>query len=152
MNVWMLPFFSSLPFMFLKWRNLSYIVLMVDITTKCMRTLFFFPVTVTTIAATQLPKNSCEFVYFRWAALRMAESNARKSAGHGCRNQHMSSKISRSSSSSRSGGCRSVIQCATCSKTFNNSSALAKHKLIHSEERRYICNQCSKSFKRQDHL
>ena len=49
-------------------------------------------------------------------------------------------------------GCRTVIQCSICSKTFNNSSALAKHKLIHSDERKYACNLCSKAFKRQDHL
>ncbi|ESO01773.1 hypothetical protein HELRODRAFT_160935 [Helobdella robusta] len=30
----------------------------------------------------------------------------------------------------------STIKCSICSKTFNNSSALAKHKLIHSNERR----------------
>ncbi|ESO08871.1 hypothetical protein HELRODRAFT_128063, partial [Helobdella robusta] len=35
---------------------------------------------------------------------------------------------------------------------FNNSSALAKHKLTHSDERKYSCNLCSKAFKRQDHL
>jgi len=29
-------------------------------------------------------------------------------------------------------GSRSIIQCLMCQKTFNNSSALAKHKLIHS--------------------
>lgn len=53
------------------------------------------------------------------------------------------------------GGCanaRGVIQCPVCSKNFNNSSALAKHKLIHSEERKYSCSVCSKAFKRQDHL
>jgi len=81
------------------------------------------------------------------------ESNARKPAGHGCKDRQVPSKTYRSLSSSRSsGGFRSIIQCTVCSKTFNNSSALAKHKLIHSEERRYICNQCCKSFKRQDHL
>ncbi|ESO86214.1 hypothetical protein LOTGIDRAFT_100548, partial [Lottia gigantea] len=37
-------------------------------------------------------------------------------------------------------------------KSFNNSSALAKHRLTHSEERKYICNVCHKGFKRQDHL
>ena len=42
--------------------------------------------------------------------------------------------------------------CTTCSKTFSNASALAKHRLTHSEERKYHCNQCSKAFKRQDHL
>lgn len=80
-------------------------------------------------------------------------SSARKPASHGCEDQPMPSKTCRSLSCSRSsGGVRSIIQCIVCCKTFNNSSALAKHKLIHSEERRYICNQCSKSFKRQDHL
>jgi len=49
-------------------------------------------------------------------------------------------------------GSRSVIQCLMCQKTFNNSSALAKHKLIHSDERKYACTLCSKAFKRQDHL
>jgi len=49
-------------------------------------------------------------------------------------------------------GARSVIRCPICSKLFNNSSALAKHKLTHSDERKYTCNKCSKAFKRQDHL
>ena len=31
-------------------------------------------------------------------------------------------------------------------------SPLAKHRLTHSEERRYHCNICGKAFKRQDHL
>ncbi|CAD5123329.1 DgyrCDS11686 [Dimorphilus gyrociliatus] len=44
------------------------------------------------------------------------------------------------------------VQCAVCSKRFNNSSALAKHKLTHSDERKHVCNICSKAFKRQDHL
>lgn len=43
-------------------------------------------------------------------------------------------------------------QCSQCGKVFSSSSALAKHKLIHSDERRYICQICSKGFKRQDHL
>lgn len=43
-------------------------------------------------------------------------------------------------------------QCVQCWKTFASSSALAKHKLTHSDERRYICNICGKGFKRQDHL
>eukprot|EP00095_Tigriopus_kingsejongensis_P005141 snap_masked-scaffold100_size373717-processed-gene-2.4 protein:Tk05141 transcript:snap_masked-scaffold100_size373717-processed-gene-2.4-mRNA-1 annotation:"hypothetical protein TcasGA2_TC014528" len=42
--------------------------------------------------------------------------------------------------------------CTICSKAFSNASALAKHRLTHSEERRYQCNICSKAFKRQDHL
>ncbi|KAH8375119.1 hypothetical protein KR200_002692 [Drosophila serrata] len=43
-------------------------------------------------------------------------------------------------------------QCQTCCKIFGNASALAKHKLTHSDERKYICALCSKAFKRQDHL
>lgn len=39
-----------------------------------------------------------------------------------------------------------------CSKVFGNASALAKHKLTHSDERKYVCTMCSKAFKRQDHL
>jgi len=85
--------------------------------------------------------------------LTVPESNTRKLAGAGCKSRQVLSRMSRSSSSSKcSGSGRVVIQCTVCSKTFNNSSALAKHKLIHSEERRYTCSQCSKSFKRQDHL
>ena len=42
--------------------------------------------------------------------------------------------------------------CSICTKSFSNASALAKHRLTHSEERRYQCNTCSKAFKRQDHL
>lgn len=55
-------------------------------------------------------------------------------------------------SSIESAGGRSIIRCPVCSKLFNNSSALAKHKLTHSDERKYTCNKCSKAFKRQDHL
>jgi uncharacterized Zn-finger protein len=51
-----------------------------------------------------------------------------------------------------SGGTRIVATCPFCNKTFNNSSALAKHKLTHSDERKYLCNVCHKAFKRQDHL
>ncbi|XP_049302928.1 serine-rich adhesin for platelets isoform X2 [Bactrocera dorsalis] len=43
-------------------------------------------------------------------------------------------------------------QCQICSKIFGNASALAKHKLTHSDERKYVCAMCSKAFKRQDHL
>ncbi len=42
--------------------------------------------------------------------------------------------------------------CSICSKAFSNGSALAKHRLTHSEERRYQCTTCGKAFKRQDHL
>ncbi|KDR18557.1 hypothetical protein L798_07377, partial [Zootermopsis nevadensis] len=39
-----------------------------------------------------------------------------------------------------------------CGKVFGNASALAKHKLTHSDERKYVCSMCGKAFKRQDHL
>ncbi|XP_034326291.2 transcriptional-regulating factor 1 isoform X3 [Magallana gigas] len=44
------------------------------------------------------------------------------------------------------------LMCTTCNKSFNNTSALAKHRLTHSDERKYVCNLCQKAFKRQDHL
>ncbi|XP_031550999.1 uncharacterized protein LOC116288367 [Actinia tenebrosa] len=50
-----------------------------------------------------------------------------------------------------SGG-KPEIKCEQCGKIFGSSSALAKHKLTHSDERRYVCSICSKGFKRQDHL
>ena len=39
-----------------------------------------------------------------------------------------------------------------CNKMFGNASALAKHRLTHSDERKYLCTVCHKAFKRQDHL
>lgn len=55
--------------------------------------------------------------------------------------------------SGSSGGSKASPQsCSVCSKVFSNASALAKHRLTHSEERRYHCNICGKAFKRQDHL
>ncbi len=35
---------------------------------------------------------------------------------------------------------------------FANKSALAKHKLTHSQDRKHKCPKCSKGFKRLDHL
>ena len=55
-------------------------------------------------------------------------------------------------SGSASGSKASPQSCSVCSKVFSNASALAKHRLTHSEERRYHCNICGKAFKRQDHL
>ena len=60
--------------------------------------------------------------------------------------------ISRRSSGTKSSSSGSQAACAVCFKTFSNASALAKHRLTHSEERRYHCTICSKAFKRQDHL
>ena len=45
-----------------------------------------------------------------------------------------------------------IQNCIDCGKIFTNKSALAKHRLIHSNERKYACHLCDKSFKRQDHL
>ncbi|ESN99912.1 hypothetical protein HELRODRAFT_148508, partial [Helobdella robusta] len=44
------------------------------------------------------------------------------------------------------------FKCTTCFKLFSNSSSLAKHKVTHSEERKFACLHCNKTFKRQDHL
>ncbi|XP_075266427.1 uncharacterized protein LOC142358750 isoform X3 [Convolutriloba macropyga] len=49
-------------------------------------------------------------------------------------------------------GIKNPQMCGECGKVFTSSSALAKHKLTHSDERRYSCNLCHKRFKRQDHL
>ena len=43
-------------------------------------------------------------------------------------------------------------ECNICNKLFGNASALAKHRLTHSDERKYLCTVCHKAFKRQDHL
>lgn len=50
------------------------------------------------------------------------------------------------------GATKPEIKCEQCGKTFGSSSALAKHKLTHSDERKYVCSTCGKGFKRQDHL
>ena len=50
------------------------------------------------------------------------------------------------------GTAKPEIKCDQCGKCFGSSSALAKHKLTHSDERRYVCSICGKGFKRQDHL
>ncbi|CAF1238641.1 unnamed protein product [Adineta steineri] len=39
-----------------------------------------------------------------------------------------------------------------CNKIFANKSALAKHKLTHSQDRKHKCAKCNKGFKRLDHL
>ncbi|KAF7259829.1 hypothetical protein EG68_02067 [Paragonimus skrjabini miyazakii] len=51
-----------------------------------------------------------------------------------------------------SGHHRGTLRCPFCDKAFSNSSAIAKHKLTHSDERKYVCSICHKAFKRQDHL
>lgn len=45
-----------------------------------------------------------------------------------------------------------ALRCAVCNKQFSTTSALTKHKLTHSNERKFVCQLCSKAFKRQDHL
>ena len=52
----------------------------------------------------------------------------------------------------KTAGSEMVQNCPECGKYFANKSALAKHRLIHSNERKYACYLCEKSFKRQDHL
>ena len=53
---------------------------------------------------------------------------------------------------SSEGSKTSPQECNLCSKMFGNASALAKHRLTHSDERKYLCTVCHKAFKRQDHL
>ena len=60
--------------------------------------------------------------------------------------------ISSTNSSINNGNNNTAQNCSDCGKIFTNKSALAKHRLIHSNERKYACHLCDKSFKRQDHL
>ncbi|XP_058974995.1 homeobox protein 5 isoform X2 [Musca domestica] len=76
------------------------------------------------------------------AAASAANSNAANSA------KILKKNRSKISAPSRHG----PQQCQICNKIFGNASALAKHKLTHSDERKYVCVMCSKAFKRQDHL
>ena len=73
-------------------------------------------------------------------------------AGSGKPKTPSSSPATPRKSGSASGSKASPQSCSVCSKVFSNASALAKHRLTHSEERRYHCNICGKAFKRQDHL
>ncbi|CAG9789392.1 unnamed protein product [Diatraea saccharalis] len=52
----------------------------------------------------------------------------------------------------QSSGHNNIGSVDVCNKIFGNASALAKHKLTHSDERKYVCITCAKAFKRQDHL
>ncbi|CAN0401965.1 unnamed protein product [Lampetra fluviatilis] len=45
-----------------------------------------------------------------------------------------------------------VSACSQCGKAFRSGSALNKHYLSHSQERKHVCEVCHKAFKRQDHL
>lgn len=60
--------------------------------------------------------------------------------------------VSSSGGGGGGGGKNLPLHCNICMKLFSNGSALTKHKLTHSEERKFQCSICSKSFKRQDHL
>ncbi|XP_063047023.1 zinc finger protein 287-like [Engraulis encrasicolus] len=42
--------------------------------------------------------------------------------------------------------------CPTCGKVFTWNSNLAKHKLLHTGERPYVCRLCGKACSRSDHL
>ncbi|XP_065805088.1 zinc finger protein 436 [Labrus bergylta] len=42
--------------------------------------------------------------------------------------------------------------CPVCAKVFKFRSLLASHSLVHSEERPYACDFCSRSFRRHSHL
>ncbi|OQV18093.1 putative Transcriptional-regulating factor 1 [Hypsibius exemplaris] len=76
-------------------------------------------------------------------------------SGHHNQQQQHAGKVSNSNKTARRlTTTRADISrtCPTCGKTFGNSSGLAKHRLTHSDERKYLCTICMKSFKRQDHL
>merc|ERR1719494_492784 len=77
-------------------------------------------------------------------------SNLSSSASSPRRSPYQSSG-QRTPSPNRKGESHTNI-CPNCGKTFSSTSALAKHKLIHSDERKYVCHICSRGFKRQDHL
>jgi uncharacterized Zn-finger protein len=44
------------------------------------------------------------------------------------------------------------IECPICDLKFTSNAALAAHKLIHSEVRRYKCTFCPNEYKRSDAL
>ncbi|KAM8793999.1 zinc finger protein 541 [Eudromia elegans] len=61
------------------------------------------------------------------------------------------------SGGARKGGKRqhpggSVLECRLCGKVVGSASALSKHSLSHSQERKHVCGICGRAFKRQDHL
>ncbi len=82
-------------------------------------------------------------------------SNAYPGSGCGLLGTGLMSSTSMSGSSPSGSSPRDAKNpqmCGECGKVFTSSSALAKHKLTHSDERRYSCKICHKRFKRQDHL
>lgn len=43
--------------------------------------------------------------------------------------------------------CIDGVTCSECHATFKNSHGLEKHKIFHSNERRFVCNYCFDMFK-----
>jgi hypothetical protein len=64
----------------------------------------------------------------------------------------LAKKVKVSAPSSPAAKSTSQNQCDVCNRAFSSASGLAKHKLTHSDERKFICSICGRGFKRQDHL
>ena len=73
-----------------------------------------------------------------------------QSSNHGSGQEHSSPVVGRKRRKHSGPPVRPT--CTDCGKDFSNQSALSKHKLTHSDVRRFACEICQKAFKRQDHL
>ena len=108
-----------------------------------VRFMYFVPVLSATSAASP-PESNASSASSDRPRLKAASPSSSTSSGR-------AGRPPRGSRGSQ-GGARERASCTLCGKMFNNSSALAKHKLTHSDERKHVCPICSKAFKRQDHL